>query len=133
MGDINLLAVFIAAFVFLAVSVVWYGVLFRKSWQRALSSRRSQLRAGRPIWLILVLVFLFELLISVMMGHMFARLQPVPHVVMMLSTGMGAALMTPALGIAYLFHRRPGRLFAIDAGHLIVGMTVLGLVFLALG
>lgn len=131
MGDINLLAVFVAALAFLAVSVVWYAVLFRRSSQCALISRQQQLRAGRPIWLTLVLVFLFELLISVMMGHMFARLQPVPHLIMMLSTGMGAALMTPALGIAYLFQRRPGKLFAIDAGHLIVGMTVVGLVFLA--
>ena len=40
--------------------------------------------------------------------------------------------MAPALGINYLFLRKPLKLFLIDAGHLIVGMAAMGGVFAAL-
>jgi len=133
MGEINWLAVVVAAVAFFAVGAVWYTALFGKAWQKATGLSDEQLKAGRPMWLIFGLAFLFELLICTMLGHMFARLSPTPPVIMMLSAGMGATIMTPAVGINYLFLRKSGKLFAIDAGHLIVGMTVVGLVFVALG
>jgi hypothetical protein len=68
-----------------------------------------------------------------MLGHLIARTSPRPFVVMMMAIGFGATIMTPALGINYLFQQRPGKLFAIDAGHFIVGMAAMGFVFVALG
>ena len=82
---------------------------------------------------IMGLAFLFELLIALMLGHLIARTSPRPFVVMMMAIGFGATIMTPALGINYLFQQRPGKLFAIDAGHFIVGMAAMGFVFVALG
>jgi hypothetical protein len=40
--------------------------------------------------------------------------------------------MTPAIGINYLFLRKPLTLFLIDAGHFIVGMAAMGGIFLLL-
>jgi len=51
---------------------------------------------------------------------------------MMIAVGYGAMLMVPALGIHYLFQMRPGRLFAIDAGYFVIGMALMGAVFVAL-
>ena len=81
----------------------------------------------------MLLAFLFELLIALMLGHNIARTNPQPHVIMMMAVGFGATIMTPALGINYLFQMRPGKLFAIDAGYFIVGMLAMGGVFIALG
>jgi hypothetical protein len=82
-----------------------------------------------PTWLIMGLAFLFELLIALMLGHQFAMTSPSDRGKMMIAIGYGATLMVPAIGINYLFQMRPGKLFAIDAGHFIVGMAAMGGVF----
>jgi hypothetical protein len=52
---------------------------------------------------------------------------------MMMATGFGALIMTPALGIHYLYQARPAKLFFIDAGYLTLGLALVGGVFVALG
>ena len=130
MGEINLLAVFLGAAAFFVVGWIWYGLLFSKVWQREVGVPEPEDRRSAP--LLFGLCFFFELLIAVMLGHMFARLNPPPHVMMMMAVGTGAAIMVPAMGINYLFQRRSGTLFAIDAGHFILGMAAMGGVFVAL-
>ncbi|MXO66601.1 DUF1761 domain-containing protein [Altericroceibacterium endophyticum] len=131
MGEINMLAVFLAACAFFAVGMIWYGLLFGKLWQREAGLTDQHIADGKPMVLILALAFLFELLIALMLGHQFARTSPSVRGMMMISSGFGLTIMTPALGINYLFQRKSGKLFAIDALHLITGMTAMGLVFLA--
>lgn len=130
MGDINMLAVFLGAVAFFVVGMLWYGVLFKAPWERASGLSREQL-AGGNMALIFGLCFAFELLIALMLGHQFARTSPTARGIMMISTGFAATIMAPAVGINYLFQRKSGRLFAIDAGHLIVGMAAMGAVFVA--
>lgn len=137
MGEVNLLAVFLGALAFFAVGMLWYGPLFGARWRELAGMRRaaaaSESRfANRPMWLIMLLVFAFQLLIALMLGHNIARANPAPHVVMMMAVGFGFTIMTPALGIQYLLQRRPGRLFAIDAGYFVAGMAAMGAVFVAL-
>ena len=132
MGDVNLLAVFLGAAAFFVVGAVWYGVLFGKAWQRAAGLTDAQLQGGNMA-LIFALTFAFELLIALMLGHSIARSSGQPHIIMMMALGFGAAIMVPAIGINYLYQRRSGMLFAIDAGHFILGMAAMGGVFVALG
>ena len=79
------------------------------------------------------LCLLLEFVVVLMLGHMIARLQPPDHVKMMMATGFALAIMTPAMGINYLYQRKSLKLFLIDAGHFVVGMAVVGLVFVLLG
>jgi hypothetical protein len=132
MGSINLPAVFLGAAAFFAVGMVWYGALFGKVWQRELGLSEEQLKQNLNMPLIFALCFLFELLIAVTFGHLIARTGPSPHVIMMMALGFGATIMAPAIGINYLSPRKSGLLFAIDAGHFVVGMAALGAVFVAL-
>ncbi len=132
MGEINLLAVVLGAAAFFAVGAVWYGVLFGKVWQRELGMSDEQLKGGANMALIFGLCFLFELLISVTFGHMVARSAPSDRGIMMMAIGLGAAIMVPAVGINYLYQRKSGLLFAIDAGHFVVGMAALGAVYVAM-
>lgn len=136
MGDINLMAVFAAAAAFFLLGAVWYGPLFGKAWKSeqgwdGTGFPGPRTRNGTAV--IFGLAFLFELLVALMLGHSVARSSGAAHLVMMMATGFGAAIMVPALGVHYLFQQRTGKLFAIDAGYIIVGMVLMGGVFVALG
>ncbi len=132
MGDINYLAVLLGAAAFFLVGAVWYTVLFGKAWQRELGLSDAQLKEGANMGLIFGLCFLAELAIAWMLGHMIARINPAPHVVMMFALGLAVGVMIPAMAINYLFQRKTLKLFLIDAGHFIVGMAAMGGVFVAL-
>jgi hypothetical protein len=127
MGNVNLLAVVLGAVAFFAVGALWYTALFGKAWQREVRLTDAQLRGGNMA-LIFGLCFAFELLVSLMLGHNIARTVPQTHVIMMMAVGFGATIMVPAIGINYLYQRRSGMLFAIDAGHFIVGTAAMGAV-----
>lgn len=137
MGNVNLLAVVLGAVAFFAVGAVWYTVLFGKAWRAETGISDEMAAAGpkagqNPTWLIFGLCFLFEMLISLMLGHNVARTSPAPHVIMMMAVGFGATIMVPAIGINYLYQMKSGKLFAIDAGHFILGTAAMGAVHVLL-
>lgn len=137
MGEIDLLAVVLGAGAFFMVGALWYTVLFGKAWQRETGYTDEVIAAGpkpgqNPAWLIFGLCFAFEMVVSLMLGHNIARTDPAPHVIMMMAVGFGALLMTPAIGINYLYQMKSGKLFAIDAGHFIVGCAAMGAVHMGL-
>ncbi len=138
MGNVNLLAVVVGTVVFFAIGALWYGPLFGKAWRDMNGMTDEMVKAGpqpgqNPVWLVMLLAFLLEMVVVLMLGHNIARTNPAPHVIMMMAVGFGALIMTPALGINYLVQMRPGKLFAIDAAHFIVGMAAVGVVFILLG
>jgi hypothetical protein len=136
MGPINWLAVVLGAVAFFVLGALWYGPLFGKAWKELVGFDGEKMphpTVKNPMWLIMGLAFVFELLVAVMFGHMLARTRPAPHVIMMMAFGLGATIMAPAVGINYLFQMRPGKLFAIDAGYFVAGMLAMGAVFVLLG
>jgi len=133
MGPLNWLAIVLGTLAFFAVGAVWYTALFGKAWQRAVGLSTEQLTGGRNMLAIFALCLLLEFVVVLMLGHLFARIQPGDHAKMMMASGFGLAIMAPAIGINYLYQRRSLTLFLIDAGHFLAGMTAVGLVFLLLG
>jgi hypothetical protein len=132
MGPLNWLAIVLATVVFFAVGAVWYSALFARAWQREVGLTTEQLTGGRNMMLIMGTCLLLEFVVVLMLGHLFARIQPSDHAKMMMAAGFGLAIMAPAIGINYLYQRRSLKLFLIDAGHFVVGMTMVGLVFVLL-
>ena len=132
MGPMNWVAVVLGTVVFFAVGAIWYSALFAKPWQREVGLSDEQLKAGANIPLIMGTCLLLEFVVVLMLGHLFARIQPADHAKMMMATGFGLAIMAPAIGINYLYQRKSLKLFLIDAGHFVVGMTAVGLVFVLL-
>lgn len=128
MGEMNLLTIVLAALAFFIVGALWYGVLFGKAWQRAAGLSDAQVQGGNMV-LIFGLTLAFELLIALVLAHQFAMTGASDRAIMMISIGFGAFVMTPAIGINYLYQRKSGSLFAIDAGHFILGMAAMGGVF----
>ena len=132
MGPINWLAVVLGAVAFFAVGAVWYSFVCSKAWRKESGISEDQME-GVGLPKLLVSAFLLELVVSAMFGHLLARTAPPPHVVMMMAFGFGATIMTPAIGIHYLFLRKSLKLFLIDAAHLVLGTLAMGAVFVALG
>jgi hypothetical protein len=125
----NWLGVVLGAVAFFAVGAVWYSFLFGKAWQRELGLSDEQLKAGFNAPLVFGLCFLAELLIALVVGHMFDYTEPNDRAKMMIAVGLGLGIIAPAIGINYLYQRKSLKLFLIDAGHFTVGMAALGGVF----
>jgi hypothetical protein len=128
MSDFALWPVLAGTTAFFIVGALWYGVVFAVPWQRAAGLSNTQLRAGNK-GLIFPLAFVFELMIAMVLWHLLVRTDPPPHVVMMMAMGFAGGVMIPAIGINYLFLRKPLALFLIDAGHFLFGMAAMGGVF----
>jgi hypothetical protein len=131
MSEINWLPVLLGALAFFLVGAIWYGVLFSKAWQKAAGISDEQLQGGNMA-LIFGLTFLAEVVIAMTLWHLIVRTGASDRAVMMMAVGFGAAIMTPAIGINYLYLRKTLAHFLIDAGHFIVGMAAMGGVFLYL-
>ena len=128
MNDFALWPVLAGTAAFFAVGALWYGVIFAKRWQRAAGLSDAQVRSGNMA-LIFALTFAFEMLVAMVLWHLLARTDPKPFVVMMMAVGFAVGVMIPAVGINYLYLRKPLALFLIDAGHLLAGMAAMGAVF----
>lgn len=128
MSDFALWPVLAGTAAFFIVGALWYGVIFAGPWQRAAGLTNTQLQAGN-MGMIFALAFAFEMLIAMVLWHLVARTDPKPFVVMMMAVGFAAGVMIPAIGVNYLFLRKPFALFLIDAGHFLVGMAAMGGVF----
>ena len=129
MEHIHWHSVALGALAFFAVGALWYTVLFGKAWQAAVGLSDEQLKTGANMPLIFGTCFLLELLVSLTVGHLYAMTAPSDRAKLMIAVGLAIGVMAPAIGICYLYMRKPLRLFLIDAGHFVAGMAALGGVF----
>lgn len=130
MGPVNWLAVVLAAFIAVAIGIVWHGPLFRTG--------RQLLPGDSAPTGNYALVTLIMLIGSVMLGHNFARigsetLDAKPWLYFMQSGGIAIAFIIPAV---WLTHLRKGsgvteRL--VDCGFWLVAYLAMGATFLVLG
>ena len=133
MANANWLAIIIAALSGFMVGGVWYGPLFGKMWQREAGITEAEMGSVNSVKLF-GLTFLFSLLSAIMLGHLFNRTGvSQTHVIMMMSIGIAIGFIIPAIGTNYLFGRKSGKLFAIDAGYWIIFYAAMGAVFALLG
>ncbi len=132
MANANLLAIFVAAAAGFLVGGLWYGPLFGKAWMAANGFTEEQLKNANMLK-IYGLTFAFSVLSAVFLGHLLAFFDTSPRATMMISTGIALGYIVPAIGTNYLFARKSGRLFAIDAGYWVVFYAAMGAVFVVLG
>lgn len=132
MANANLLAILIAAISGFLVGGLWYGPLFGKIWQRETGLSDEDVKSSNMAKIFGV-TFLFSLLSAVFLGHLLAHFDTDFYRTMMISTGIALGFVAPAIGTNYLFGRKSGKLFAIDAGYWTVFYAAMGLVFALLG
>jgi Protein of unknown function (DUF1761) len=133
MANANLLAILVAAACGFLVGGVWYGPLFGKTWQREVGLSDDDMKNANMLK-IYGLTFLFSVLSAVFLGHLLAHFGDMSmRSTMMISVGVALGFIAPAIGTSYLFGRKSGTLFAIDAGYWIAFYAAMGLVFALLG
>lgn len=133
MANANLLAIFVAAAAGFLVGGIWYGPLFGKTWMAELGFTEDELKNANMLK-IYGLTFAFSVLSAVFLGHLLAHSGDMSaRSTMMISTGIALGFIVPAIGTNYLFSRKSGKLFAIDAGYWIVFYAAMGAVFVMLG
>ena len=133
MANANLLAILVAAACGFLVGGIWYGPLFGKAWQREIGMTDDDLKSANMLK-IYGTAFLFSVLSAVFLGHLFAHFGEMSlRSTMMISVGVALGFIVPAIGTNYLFGRKSGKLFAIDAGYWVAFYAAMGLVFGFLG
>jgi Protein of unknown function (DUF1761) len=132
MANANLLAIFVAAAAGFLVGGLWYGPLFGKAWMEEHGFTEESLKSANMLK-IYGLTFAFSVLSAVFLGHLLAFFDANARTTMMISTGIALGYIVPAIGTNYLFSRKSGKLFAIDAGYWLVFYAAMGAVFVMLG
>lgn len=132
MANANLVAILIAAASGFLIGGIWYGPLFGKAWQREVGLSDTEIQSANMVK-IFGITFLFSLLSAVFLGHLLAHFDTDFYRTMMISTGIALGFVAPAIGTNYLYGRKSGKLFAIDAGYWIAFYAAMGLVFGLLG
>lgn len=132
MANANLLAILVAAATGFLIGGLWYGPLFGKAWMAEHGFTEEQLRAGNMVK-IYGLTFAFSVLSALFLGHLLSAVDASARATIMISVGIALGYIIPAIGTNYLFSRKSGKLFAIDAGYWLTFYAAMGLVFLLLG
>jgi hypothetical protein len=133
MANANLLAIFVAAASGFLIGGLWYGPLFGKMWMAANDFTEEELGKSNMVK-IYGLTFAFSVLSAVFLGHLLASTSVTsPRSIMMISVGTALGFIVPAIGTNYLFSRKSGTLFAIDAGYWLAFYAAMGAVFVLLG
>lgn len=133
MWEISWLAVVLAALVTFVVGGLWYGTLFKASWQ-AEAGVTDEMMGKRHPAVVFGGAFLLNLFAAYILGHVLATYgQPPLATDVMIAFGVAAGFIVTAFGVNYLFAAKSFKLFAIDAGYWIVTYSLMGVIFGYLG
>jgi len=127
-GNLNWLAVAVAALSAFMIGALWYGPVFGKAWQSLSGLSEDDIQKGHPAK-IYGGAFVLNLVVAFGIG-MVLQLHPAPDLVSGFNVGLliGLAFVATSFGINYLFALRPLRLYLIDAGYMVVLMSIMGTV-----
>ena len=135
MGPVNWVGVFAATLAALALGGVWYGPLFGRAKLAAVGpgGLAARLRPGQILALTAAALFIS----AAMMGHMFARLPAgdlvaKPWLYFMMSGGLAAMFVIPALWTSYAHQRIATTVALIDGGYWLAAYLAMGAAFWAL-
>lgn len=126
LDELNWLAVVVSAVSAFVLGGLWYGPLFGKVWQSLSGLSDDDIQQGNPAK-IYGGAFVLNLVAAFGMG-MVMQLHPAPDLGSGLAVGslIGLAFVATSFGINYLFALKPLRLYLIDAGFMVVLMTIVG-------
>ncbi len=126
LADLNWLAVVVSAVAFYALGAIWYSFLFGKAWAAEMGidmenppESNMVVTMGGTLLLELVAATVVGMLVAQTGAH---HVMEGVHLGLILGLGMASALM----GVNYLFEQRSLKLWLINAGHLTLGLVVVG-------
>jgi hypothetical protein len=126
LGSINWLAVVLAAISAFAVGGLWYGPVLGRTWMRLTGVSEDEVREANMIRTFGV-AFVLDLLAAATLA-LFVGADAGAASGALAGFMAGAFLVGTAIGVIYVFERRPVALWAIDAGYQVVAFTLMGLI-----
>jgi hypothetical protein len=126
MWAMNWLAVLLAAVAGFLIGSIWYGPLFGKAWQRESGLSEESIRGANmaKVFGLAALLNLFAaLVLAILLVAAFGKPDVLESTIVGGSIGLG--LVTPSIGVNYLFSLKSLKLFAIDAGYWTVVYAVM--------
>ena len=126
LGEINYLAVLVAAVAHMAIGFLWYAPLFGETWMRAAGRTREEVAAADR-----TIAFAVSTLSTLVMAFALALVLTVPEqvdVVTGIAFGLIAAVgfVAPAVATAAVFEGRPNTLTLLTIGYELVSLVAMG-------
>lgn len=130
--DVNLLAVLIAAILPFGLGYLWYGKpLYGKAWQKEVGLTDKQLKqAPSKMANVFLMTFIGNVVMAYLLSGILHSIESQPSVIQAALFGLsvGASITGMSLMTTYLFAQRSNKLFYIDAGYIVLNLTIMGAV-----
>ena len=125
LGEINYLAVIVAALAHMAIGFLWYGPLFGETWIRSIGKTREEIAGGGNV------PYVVSTLSTLVMAFALALLLTLPdqvNVVTGIVFGLLAAVgfIAPAVATGAVFESRPWTVTLLTIGYEGVSLLVMG-------
>jgi hypothetical protein len=134
-SNINLLSAFVAAVAGFLLGWIWYSLLFEKKWQSKNGFTDEYLaegNMGKMFGMAFIVTFIMAVSMAmIIQGHDSAEINWLTGMTHGLYVGVG--FMATAIGLTYIFIRKPFTVFLIDAGYQVVMLGVMGAILGAWG
>lgn len=126
--NINFIAVLLAATSNFLVGGLWYSVIFANKWQKLSGVTDKQLQSGNAK------IFMVSYILSLIMAANLAAFIGSEGLAFGVFAGMAAGFgwVAMAIGINYLFERKPLCLYIINAMYFVASFSIMGLIIGAL-
>ena len=123
----NYLAVGVSAIVYWLLGAVWFGVLFTKPWMKLEGITEAQAQSmPHPVYPYVV-SFLLNLLIAFVLAQLCAwRNAGTAARGASLGVLLWLGIVGPITYTTHMYEMRPGNLFLINEGYVLVGLLVMG-------
>jgi hypothetical protein len=128
--DFNWLAVLAGAVGYFILGAIWYSFLFQKKWIAYNNIDVNDPAMKKGVGAIMGLSFLLMLVQSLAIGILAARLELPPCWLSGVKLGAlcGGCFGAMAVGVNYLYEKKPLGLFLINGGYALVGNIIAGVV-----
>lgn len=128
---INWLAVFIAALASISLGAIWYGLLFRNAWLRAVGLTAQEIRSGYLIKVIgssLIMGLVVSTGMAVLLESYWISAEKNIAAGASLGVLCGIFFLFPSISMSYILARRPISLVLIDAFFYLLAYTCIGVI-----
>ena len=124
MDDISIVGIIIAALAFFVLGGLWYTILFGKAWRGEMGVSEEDAAGTSPE----PLMFVWSILVALVIAVTLAKLIDESSVEYGLKVGLGvgAGIGAAILAQNYVYESKSVKFFAINAGYVIVGLTLMG-------
>lgn len=126
LGNLNWLHLLVAAIAYFAIGAIWYSpVLFSNAWAKAVGLKMDDPELKKTFPIAMIGSFLMMFITVVALGIIQQKI-PAVGVSGALKVGLffGLCFSSMAIGISYIYQRKPLVLYLIDCGYHVIGCIV---------